>query len=230
MVDLGCFTLSNVTEAPCAGALDSFLTGSQVSQMVRRAVAKWVSGKTPESASDVPLVAPDHGPNRPIAADGRIGVRPWRHGMPVPRRAMTARGDRGERGRIGNADHRLPALAPPDVLRALPGASCVPPLVPDLAECPINHLFKRIETTFAAAAREKGLRLRVVPSSTWVRSGIGPHDHGGRHRVQDKEDQDRGRTAGRSRGDRCGERTGVAKINTAYLSMFAVVTEVTSSS
>ena len=43
-------------------------------------------------------------------------------------------------------------------------------LVPDLTEFPINHLFKRIETTFAAAAREKGLKLRVVPSRTWVRS------------------------------------------------------------
>jgi signal transduction histidine kinase len=43
-------------------------------------------------------------------------------------------------------------------------------LVPDLTEFPINHLLKRVEATFAAAARETGLRLRVVPSSTWVRS------------------------------------------------------------
>jgi CheY-like chemotaxis protein len=35
---------------------------------------------------------------------------------------------------------------------------------------PIQHLFDRIETTFASAAREKGLELRVMPSPSWVRS------------------------------------------------------------
>jgi signal transduction histidine kinase/DNA-binding NarL/FixJ family response regulator len=43
-------------------------------------------------------------------------------------------------------------------------------LTPDLSEFPVDRLLKRIETTFAAAAREKGLRLRVVSSSAWVRS------------------------------------------------------------
>ena len=43
-------------------------------------------------------------------------------------------------------------------------------LAPDIAEFPVGHLLGRIETTFAAAAREKGLRLAVVPSSTWVRT------------------------------------------------------------
>jgi signal transduction histidine kinase len=43
-------------------------------------------------------------------------------------------------------------------------------LTPGLTEFPVNHLFKRIETTFAPAAREKGLGLRVVASSAWVRS------------------------------------------------------------
>ena len=41
---------------------------------------------------------------------------------------------------------------------------------PELTEFPIAQLLKRIEATFAAAAREKGLSLRVVPSSAWVRS------------------------------------------------------------
>jgi signal transduction histidine kinase len=40
----------------------------------------------------------------------------------------------------------------------------------NLIEFPIEPLLKRIETTFAEAAREKGLRLAVVPSSAWVRS------------------------------------------------------------
>ena len=43
-------------------------------------------------------------------------------------------------------------------------------LAPNLTEFPVEHLLKRMETTFAEAAREKGLRLRVVPSSAWVRS------------------------------------------------------------
>jgi signal transduction histidine kinase/CheY-like chemotaxis protein len=41
-------------------------------------------------------------------------------------------------------------------------------LAPDLTEFPIEHLLKRTESTFATAAREKGLRLRVLPSGAWV--------------------------------------------------------------
>lgn len=37
-------------------------------------------------------------------------------------------------------------------------------------EFPVAQLLERVETTFAEAAREKGLRLGVVPSSAWVRS------------------------------------------------------------
>jgi signal transduction histidine kinase len=43
-------------------------------------------------------------------------------------------------------------------------------LAPDISEFPVGHLLDRIETTFAAAAREKGLRLSVVASRAWVRS------------------------------------------------------------
>jgi signal transduction histidine kinase/DNA-binding NarL/FixJ family response regulator len=39
-----------------------------------------------------------------------------------------------------------------------------------IAEFPVNHLLKRIETTFTAAAREKGLRLRIVACGAWIRS------------------------------------------------------------
>lgn len=39
-----------------------------------------------------------------------------------------------------------------------------------LSEFPVNGVLNSIEATFAAAAREKGLRLRIVPSSAWVRS------------------------------------------------------------
>jgi signal transduction histidine kinase len=43
-------------------------------------------------------------------------------------------------------------------------------LAPNISEFPIDQLLRRIEMTFATAACEKGLRLRVVSSSSWVRS------------------------------------------------------------
>jgi signal transduction histidine kinase len=43
-------------------------------------------------------------------------------------------------------------------------------LAPSTTEFPVDYLLKRIETTFGAAARENGLRLRVVSSREWVRS------------------------------------------------------------
>jgi signal transduction histidine kinase len=43
-------------------------------------------------------------------------------------------------------------------------------LAPSLSEFPIDHLLKRIEMTFTAAAREKNLRFSVVSSDAWVRS------------------------------------------------------------
>jgi signal transduction histidine kinase/CheY-like chemotaxis protein len=43
-------------------------------------------------------------------------------------------------------------------------------LKPSLAAFPVQTLFHRLETTFGEAAREKALRLRVVPSDAWVRS------------------------------------------------------------
>jgi signal transduction histidine kinase/CheY-like chemotaxis protein len=43
-------------------------------------------------------------------------------------------------------------------------------LEPDLVDLPVAQLLKRAETTFAESAREKGLRLRVIPSTAWIRS------------------------------------------------------------
>jgi signal transduction histidine kinase/CheY-like chemotaxis protein len=45
-------------------------------------------------------------------------------------------------------------------------------LVPNLTEFPIAHLLKRMDATFAAAARAKGLRLRVVSTRLFVRSDV----------------------------------------------------------
>src|SRR5712692_8500907 len=43
-------------------------------------------------------------------------------------------------------------------------------MTPQLTEFPIAQLLKRIETTFAGTAREKGLSFRVVGTGAWVRS------------------------------------------------------------
>jgi signal transduction histidine kinase len=43
-------------------------------------------------------------------------------------------------------------------------------LSPSLVQFPIERILKRLQTTFAEAAREKGLRLIVMPSKEWVRS------------------------------------------------------------
>jgi signal transduction histidine kinase len=43
-------------------------------------------------------------------------------------------------------------------------------LVADVTEFPLQQLLTRMDATFAAAARAKGLSLRVVSSSRWVRS------------------------------------------------------------
>src|SRR5258708_25298554 len=43
-------------------------------------------------------------------------------------------------------------------------------LTPSMAEFPVAKLLHRVDTAFTGAAREKGLSLRVVFSSAWVRS------------------------------------------------------------
>jgi GAF domain-containing protein len=45
-------------------------------------------------------------------------------------------------------------------------------LEPHFTEFPIQRVFKRIETTFVDAAKQKGLRLAVVPSTAWIRSDV----------------------------------------------------------
>ena len=43
-------------------------------------------------------------------------------------------------------------------------------LTPNITSFPVGQLLKRVETTLAGAAREKGLSFRVIPNTTWVRS------------------------------------------------------------
>jgi len=84
---------------------------------------------------------------------------------------LRAEKDQSERSRltarietaVANMNELFNALL--DISRLDAGA-----LNASISEFPVDNLLKSIETTFSAAAREKGLRLRVVPSSAWVRS------------------------------------------------------------
>ena len=40
----------------------------------------------------------------------------------------------------------------------------------NISDFPVSRVLSRIAATFTAAARDKGLHLRMVPSSAWVRS------------------------------------------------------------
>ena len=64
---------------------------------------------------------------------------------------------------VGNMNELFNALL--DISRLDAGA-----LNATVSDFPVNNILKMIEATFTAAAREKGLALRVVPSSAWIRS------------------------------------------------------------
>jgi signal transduction histidine kinase/CheY-like chemotaxis protein len=79
--------------------------------------------------------------------------------------------DPAERSRvIGQIDAAVTAMN--DLFNALLDISKLDAgvLAPELTSFPVADLLKHMETTFAPAAREKGLRLRFVPSAAWVRS------------------------------------------------------------
>ena len=62
---------------------------------------------------------------------------------------------------VGNMNELFNALL--DISKLDAGA-----LNASLSDFPVNSILRHIEATFAAAAREKGLVLRVVPSSAWI--------------------------------------------------------------
>ena len=64
---------------------------------------------------------------------------------------------------VGNMNELFNALL--DISKLDAGA-----LNASLSDFPVSNILRHIEATFAATAREKGLLLRVVPSSAWIRS------------------------------------------------------------
>jgi signal transduction histidine kinase/CheY-like chemotaxis protein len=84
---------------------------------------------------------------------------------------LRARMDTTERRRvIERVDAALAAMN--ELFNALLDVSKIDAggLTPELSEFPVARLLKRIEQTFAAAAHEKELSLRVLPSRAWLRT------------------------------------------------------------
>jgi CheY-like chemotaxis protein len=84
---------------------------------------------------------------------------------------LRARTNADERSRvIGNIDAAIAAMN--ELFNSLLDISKLDAgvLKPCITEFPVAHLLKRIEMTFAGAAQEKGLSLRVVSTNAWVRS------------------------------------------------------------
>jgi signal transduction histidine kinase/CheY-like chemotaxis protein len=79
--------------------------------------------------------------------------------------------DQAERSRV-TAQIDAAVTAMNDLFNALLDISTLDAgvLAPDVTDFPLARILERIERTFAPAAQEKGLRLRVVPSDAWVRS------------------------------------------------------------
>jgi CheY-like chemotaxis protein/two-component sensor histidine kinase len=79
--------------------------------------------------------------------------------------------DQAERGRVvARIDAAVAAMN--ELFNALLDISKLDAgvLAPSISEFPADHLLKQIEMTFMAAAREKGLRLRVLSNDAWIRS------------------------------------------------------------
>jgi len=79
--------------------------------------------------------------------------------------------DPAERGRV-TAQIDAAATVMNDLFNALLDISRLDAgaLAPEVADFPLARVLQRIERTFAPAAREKGLRLRMVQCDLWVRS------------------------------------------------------------
>jgi signal transduction histidine kinase/DNA-binding NarL/FixJ family response regulator len=79
--------------------------------------------------------------------------------------------DQAERGRvIARIDTAVTAMN--ELFNALLDISKLDAgvLAPELTRFPVAHLLKNVESMFAQAAEDKGLRLRIVRSSAWVQS------------------------------------------------------------
>jgi signal transduction histidine kinase/CheY-like chemotaxis protein len=105
------------------------------------------------------LAAASHDLRQPLHALNLFVAQLRTETDPAERDRLAARIDTA----VGNMNELFNALL--DVSRLDAGA-----LKASVSDFPVDSILKRLEATFAASAHEKGLRLRMVPSSAWVRS------------------------------------------------------------
>jgi signal transduction histidine kinase/CheY-like chemotaxis protein len=105
------------------------------------------------------LAAASHDLRQPLHALNLFVAQLRNELDPVERKHLVARIDSA----VGSINELFNALL--DMSRLDAGV-----LESDVTEFPVESLLRRMETTFTEAAREKGLRLRVAPSSAWIRS------------------------------------------------------------
>jgi len=105
------------------------------------------------------LAAASHDLRQPLHALNLFVAQLRTETNPGERKRLAARIDAA----VANMNELFNALL--DISKLDAGA-----LSASISEFPVNSVLKRIESVFAAAAREKGLRLRIVPCSAWIRS------------------------------------------------------------
>jgi signal transduction histidine kinase len=105
------------------------------------------------------LAAASHDLRQPLHALNLFVAQLRTEKDPNERKRLAARIDAA----VANMNELFNALL--DISKLDAGA-----LSASVSEFPVNSVLKRIESVFTAAAREKGLRLRMVPCSAWIRS------------------------------------------------------------
>lgn len=105
------------------------------------------------------LAAASHDLRQPLHALNLFVAQLRSETDPAERKRLAARIE----GAVENMNGLFNALL--DISKLDSGA-----LKPNLSDFAVAGVLKRIEATFAAAAREKGLSFHVVPSSAWVHS------------------------------------------------------------
>src|SRR3974390_2500844 len=105
------------------------------------------------------LAAASHDLRQPLHALNLFVAQLRTESDPAERKRLAARIDAA----VANMNELFNALL--DISKLDAGA-----LTASISEFPVNSVLKRIESVFAAAAREKGLHLRMVPCSAWIRS------------------------------------------------------------
>ena len=105
------------------------------------------------------LAAASHDLRQPLHALNLFAAQLRLEKDPAERDRLAARIDTA----VANLNELFNALL--DISRLDAGA-----MTPSISEFPVSRVLNRIASTFTAAAQDKGLHLRVVPSGAWIRT------------------------------------------------------------